>query len=290
MRSILTVLAIMIASVLSSSAQGTPYFVTYDHHMEEVGNLELSTQTTVGLQKHQLPTYWAPLLEMEYGLTGWWSTALYLEGASANHDATVFTGYRLENRWKPLKSEHKINPVLYFEFEDIRGASRIQKEIVGYDGAQEQSIREQHGEREKEIEGKLILSSNVKGWNISENLIFEKNLTAFDEPTEFGYSVGVFRSLATLASGKRCTFCRENFTGGVEMYGGLGDWDRFGIKDTSQYIAPVLAWQIGDAQQLKVSPGFGISSNSQRMLLRFGYTYEIHGFGSMVSQMFGGKR
>ena len=289
MRSFLAVLALLVASVVSSAAQGTPYFTTYDHTMEEPGNLELSTQTVIGLQKHDLPTYWAPLVEMEYGLTGWWSTALYLEGASANHDATVFTGYRLENRWKPLKSEHRINPVLYFEFEDIRGASRIQKEIVGFDGAQDERIRDQHGEREREIEGKLILSSNAKGWNIAENLIFEKNLSAFDEPTEFGYSFGVSRPLAMLASGKDCKFCRENFTAGVEMYGGFGDWDNFSLRDAAHYVAPVLAWQLGNSQQLKVSPGFGISSASQRMLLRFGYTYEIHGFGRMVSQMFGGK-
>ena len=288
MRSFLAVTVLLLCAVASSFAQGTPYFVTYDHHMEEPGNLEISTQTNIGFQKHDLPTYWAPLGELEYGLTGWWSTSLYLEGASANHDATVFTGYRLENRWKPLQGEHKINPILYFEYEDIRGASRIQKEVVGFDGAQDESIREGHAEKEKEIEGKLIFSSNVKGWNIAENFIFEKNLT-FDEATEFGYSVGAFRSLASMASGKKCSFCRENFTAGVEMYGGLGDWNDFTAKGTANYVAPVLAWNIGNVHQFKVSPGFGVTEASQRVLLRFGYTYEIHGFGHMVSQMFGKK-
>lgn len=290
MRSLFAVLLLITVFALSSPAQSKPYFVTYDHGMEEPGNLEIANETTVGVQKHGLPNYWAPLVELEYGLTGWWSTALYLEGASATHDASVFTGYRLENRWKPFAGEHKINPVLYFEFENIRGASRIQKEIVGYDGAQEESIREQHGEREKEIEGKFIFSSNVKGWNIAENFIFEKNLTEFDNPTEFGYAVGVSRPLSSLASGKQCTFCRENLTAGVEFYGGLGDWDRFGLKDTSHYLAPALSWQVGNSQVLRISPGFGLTPTSQRMLLRVGYTYEINGFGQKVSQLFGGKR
>ncbi len=289
MRSFIAILVLLASAVLSSPAQSNPYFVTYGHGMEEPGNLEITTQTTIGVQKHDLPNYWAPLLEMEYGLTGWWTTSLYLEGASAPHDATVFTGYRLENRWKPFSGEHKINPVLYFEFENIRGASRIQKEIVGYDGAQDEAIRDQHGEHEKEIEGKLIFSSNAKGWNIAENFIFEKNLTEFDEPTEFGYAFGVSRPLSSLASGKKCTLCRENFTAGVELYGGLGDWDRFGLKDTSHYLAPALSWQLSDSQVLRISPGFGLTASSQRMLLRVGYTYEIHGFGQKVSQLFGGK-
>src|SRR5262249_55484716 len=58
-------------------------------------------------------------------------------------------------------------------------------------------------------------------WNVSENVILEKNLFN-DEGTEFGYSVGVSRPIGTLASGTTCHFCAENFVVGVEAYGGLG--------------------------------------------------------------------
>ena len=283
-------LAVFFCSVLfaiPAADQYRPYFVTYDHQMEEPGNLEITTQSTVGIQKHDLPTYWAPLVELEYGATGWWSTSLYLEGASQPHDATVFTGFRLENRFKPLKSEHRINPVLYFEFENINEATRIQKEVVGHAELSDESLSSLRGEKARELEGKLILSSNAKGWNIAENFIVEKNLTA-DEGVEFGYALGVYHPLATIVSGTPCRLCRENFNAGLELYGGLGSTEQFGFSDTAHYIAPAIAWRVSENSTVRFSPGFGLTANSARTLLRFSYTYEIPGFGHAVRNMFRG--
>jgi len=283
------ILCSLVVLSLPAVAQYSPYFVTYDHHMEEPGNLEITTQSTVGIQKHDLPTYWAPLIELEYGATGWWSTSLYLEGAGAANDATVFTGYRLENRFKPLKRDHWINPVLYFEFENINEASRIQKEVVGHAEPSSETLSSLRGEKARELEGKLILSSNAKGWNIAENFIVEKNLTEA-EGVEFGYALGVYRPLATLASGTSCRFCRENFTAGLELYGGLGSTEQFGFTDTAHYIAPTIAWRTSENSTIRFSPGFGLTTNSARSLLRCSYTYEISGFGHTVRNMFrGGK-
>lgn len=287
MKSFFTVIFCFATFSLPAAAQYSPYFVTYDHHMEEPGNLEITAQTTVGIQKHDLPTYWAPLAELEYGATGWWSTSLYLEGAAQPHDATVFTGFRLENRFKLLKTEHRINPVLYFEFENINEASRIQKEVVGHAELSDEPLRDLRGEKARELEGKLILSSNAKGWNIAENFIVEKNLTE-DEGVEFGYALGIYRPLATIASGTPCRFCRENFNAGLELYGGLGSTEQFGFSDTAHYIAPAIAWRVTENSTLRFSPGFGLTSNSARSLLRFSYTYEIPGFGHAVRNMFRG--
>jgi hypothetical protein len=257
--------------------------------MEEPGNLEITSQATVGVQKHDLPNYWAPLVELEYGPTGWWSTSLYLEGASQPGDATIFTGFRLENRFRPLKSEHRINPVLYFEFENINEASRIQKEVVGHAELSDEPLSRLRGEKARELEGKLILSSTAKGWNIAENLIVEKNLTEA-EGFEFGYALGVYRPLATIASGNPCRFCRENFNAGIELYGGLGSTEQFGFSDTAHYIAPAIAWRVSENSTIRFSSGFGLTTNSARSLLRFSYTYEIPGFGNAVRNMFrGGK-
>ena len=281
-------LVILMLAALPLVAQQNPYFVTYDHHMEEQGNLEISTQSTLGFQKQNLNNYLGQVMELEYGVKGWWSSSLYLEGASASNDAAVFTGFRLENRFKPLKSDHWINPVLYFEFENINEASRIQKEIVGHSELSDETLSSLRGEKARELEAKLILSSNVKNWNISENFIVEKNLTE-DEGYEFGYALGVYRPLTTLASGKECSFCRENFQAGLELYGGLGSTETFGFKDTAHYIAPGLVWNINGSNAIKISPSFGLTPTSNRMLLRIGYTYEIHGFGQKVARMFGGK-
>lgn len=287
-RFLLAVFALSLLVALPAAAQNSPYFVTYDHHMEEPGNLEITHQSTVGLQKQNLPTYWAPLAEFEYGVTGWWSSSMYLEAASQAHDATVFTGFRLENRFKPLKTEHKINPILYFEFENINEASRIKKEIVGHAETSDEKLRDLRAEKARELEGKLILSSNAKGWNIAENFIVEKNLTEA-EGVEFGYALGVYRPLASMASGKDCHFCRENFTAGLELYGGLGSTEKFGFDETAHYLAPTLAWKVTDNTTLRVSPGFGLTRDSDRALLRFGYTYEITGFGQKMARMFRGR-
>jgi hypothetical protein len=255
-------------------AQEPAYFVTYTHYLEEPGNLEIAVASTTGFPKDGHAAYAAPWLELEYGLTGWWTAELYLEGVTTRHDGSGFTGWRWENRFRPLKGEHRMNPVLYAEYESINEASRIQKEIVGSGPLAFEPIAGLRQTHVHELEGKLILSSVARGWNVSENFIVEKNLSA-DEGFEFGYSVGVSRSLGGLATGTTCHFCRENFVAGVEAYGGLGTTKTSGLNDTRQYIAPLLGWHVTDRTMLKVSTGFGVTSASDRYLLRVGYAYEL---------------
>lgn len=282
-------LALVLLAALPAAAQQSPYFVTYDDHMEEPGNLEISLLSTTGIRGRGQPAYFAPYTEIEYGVKAWWTAELYLEGQSTAGDKTIFTGWRLENRWRPLARQHRINPVLYFEYENLNEGSRIKKEIVGHAAPATESNAELRREHAHELEAKLILSSQVKGWNLSENFIVEKNLSE-DEGFEFGYALGIARPLASLASSKNCRFCRENFVAGLELYGGLGDSRNFGLKQTAHYLAPALSWQVSDSNTLRISPAFGLTANSQPVLLRFGYSYEIHGFGEKVAALFGRKR
>ena len=122
--------------------------------------------------------------------------------------------------------EHWINPVLYAEFEDT-SADKTLREVVGHDGNDDMLVPNgiARMDKEREMELKLILGSNVRGWNISENFITEKNLQNGD-PWEFGYALGVSRPLKLAASAQECTFCAEKFQAGAEMYGGLGDHER----------------------------------------------------------------
>lgn len=270
------------------NAQESPYFVTYDHHLEEPGNLEIETSSTMGVPRSGQRFYIAPYIELEYGVTGRWTSELYLEGQSTAGDSAVFTGWRFENRFRPLKGEHWINPVLYLEYEGINEASRIQKEIVGNApgfGEPNSELSQTHAH---ELETKLIFSSNVHDWNLAENFIVEKNLSA-EEGFEFGYTLGIYRPLATLASGANCRFCRENFSAGLELYGGLGSTNGFGLHDTAHYLAPVIAWQISDNASLHFSPAIGLTHDSNPVLLRFGYSYEIRGFRTKLTRLFGSK-
>src|SRR5262245_52893704 len=266
---------LVLLSATTVLAQERAYFVTYDHYLEEKGNLEVAVMNTTGLAKHSEPSYHAPWLELEYGVTGWWTTELYLEGVTTRQAGNGFTGWRWENRFRPLKSEHAINPIIYLEYEAINEASRIQKEIVGRGALSfEEGLPHLLGEHERELEAKLILSSAVSGWNVSENIVLEKNLTA-DEGLELGYAVGVSRSLGGLARGTACRLCRENFVAGVEAYGGLGSTEERGLHETRHYLAPVIAWRVTPESVLKFSVGFGLTEASDRALFRVGYSFEL---------------
>jgi hypothetical protein len=282
-------LMVLLALIPALHGQEAPYFVTYDHHLEEPGNLEVETSTTMGVPRDGQHFYFAPYAEFEYGVTGRWTSELYLEGQSTSGDSAVFTGWRLENRFRPLAREHWINPVLYLEYEGINEATRIQKEVVGNVpdfGERNSELSQTHAH---ELETKLILSSTVRDWNLAENFIVEKNLSQ-DEGLEFGYALGVSRPLATLASGGNCRFCRENFNVGAELYGGLGSTRGFGLHDTAHYLAPVVVWQVSDNVSVRFSPAIGLTHESNSVLLRFGYSYEFRGFGGKVAKLFGGKR
>jgi hypothetical protein len=266
------VFILILAGALAASAQEN-YFVTYTHQMEEPGNLEVGLKSASGWPKAG-NSFVGSSLEFEYGMKTWWTTELYLDGqATAGANAT-FSGFRWENRFRPLLTEHWINPVLYAEFEDINGSNRSLLEIVGHDGLADTIERPERAEKERELELKLILSSNTRGWNFAENFIAEKNFAA-GEPWEFGYAVGASRALSLKASPNPCTFCRENFALGAEMYGGLGDTDGFGLSNTSHYLAPTVTWNVPAGPTFRISPGFGLNGNSNGFLLRLGMTYEF---------------
>src|SRR5262249_61520141 len=111
-----------------------------------------------------------------------------------------------------------------------------------------------------------------------------------NEPCELASAWGVSAPLALKASAQRCSFCRENFVAGMEMFGGLGDRYRFGLQETSHYLAPVLAWNHPKVFTFRVSPGFGLNDNSHRFLLRWGISREFSGFGGAVRRLLGGHR
>src|SRR6266403_102658 len=106
-----------------------PFLVTYTHQMEEPGNLEIATKSVTGKPAGG-NRFLSVSTELEYGLQGWWTTELYLDGQTTGGQSTLFTGFRWENRVRLLPREHWINPVLYVEFESINGADKNLLEVV----------------------------------------------------------------------------------------------------------------------------------------------------------------
>jgi hypothetical protein len=255
-------------------AQERPSFVTYNHHMEEPRSLEVGLNSVAGTQRGG-GSFLGSWLELEYGLNGWWTTEVYLEGQGTRGQGSAFTGFRWENRWRPRMLEHRVNPVLYLEYASITGADKTLREIVGHDveASNAEPLELTRHEHEHELEAKLILSSNVGSWNVAHNLIAEKNLSG--GPWEFGYALAMSRPFGLAAKPGPCRFCAENFAGGVEIYGGLGDTGSFGLRETSHYLAPFVAWSLPGGTTLRLSPALGLNRNSHRFLLRLGISREM---------------
>ncbi|HEX8712698.1 MAG TPA: hypothetical protein VF730_12550 [Terracidiphilus sp.] len=264
----------------TAHAQEPPYFVTYSDALEEPGNLEIEMKGLTASPK-DAGAFFSPTVEFEYGATAWWTTEAYIEGQKTANDSTLFTGFRWENRFRVLAEQHWLNPVLYVEYEDTNGADKTLLEVVGNDGAADLqgTNAEARPEIAREMEGKLILSSYAAGWNFSENFIAEKNLS--NEPWEFGYALGASRPLSLTAPAQECVFCRQNFTAGAELYGGLGTTHSFGLNDTSHYAGPVVNWALPHGTTLGFSPQFGLNGNSVGALWRFNVSYEIQQFRNL---------
>jgi hypothetical protein len=276
---VMVVAFIVCISVRTAHAQQEPpYFVTYSSVLEEPGNLEIENQNIAASPKNA-NAFFAPTIEFEYGVTAWWTSEFYLQGQTTRNDSTVFTGFRIENRFRPLPREYWINPVLYTEYEDVNKADKSFLEITGNDSIATLQVpnAKLRKEVERSFEGKLILSSNVKGWNISENIIGEKALNE-NEPWEFGYALGAARPLALVGGAKSCVICRQNIDAGAELFGGLGTRYTFGLKQTQQYFGPTLALNIPQGWTFKFSPELGLNDNSAAVLWRFGASYEIQQF------------
>ena len=282
-------LALCLPILISATgrAQDKPYFVAYSHDLEEPGNLEIETKTALA-RPESGSRYGATAMELEYGTRSWWTTELYLDGQATGGDSTLYTGWRLENRLRPLMREHVINPVLYIEYENTSGADKTILEVVGHDGQADlaPSNGELRREHQHEAELKLILSSNLKAWNISENFISEKNLG--HAPWEFGYAVAVARPLRSAASGRECTFCAEKFIAGAEAYGGLGDTFALTLRYTSHYLAPTVGWQLPKGVRLSFSPGFGLTDGSLARVYRVGLAFEFEQVGGWFHHSPGG--
>jgi hypothetical protein len=85
-------------------SQESPYIVTYDHYLEEPGSLDVEYFSTFGTQRggNDFHAFWG---EFEYGATAWWTTEVYLDGQTTFDDSTIFTGFRLENRFRLLQRD-----------------------------------------------------------------------------------------------------------------------------------------------------------------------------------------
>src|SRR5437879_7072620 len=84
----LSLLVLVTAISLEAQAQERPFFVTYNHQMEEPDSLEIAVNPILGTQRGG-GAFLASWVELGYGLKGWWTTEFYLDSQGTRNDSTV---------------------------------------------------------------------------------------------------------------------------------------------------------------------------------------------------------
>jgi hypothetical protein len=282
----LAVALLIVIIVRPGAAQEAPYFITEHHHLPEAGALGLANYSVAGIPK-QGHGFLGSDMEFEYRAIKWWATTLELHGQSTLGESTIFTGYAWSNKFKLAPAgQFFVNPVLVVTWEDASAADKSVAEIEGHSSLEDFATPNgvARRDREHEIETRLILSRDHRGWNFAGNVLTAKNLSG--EPWQFGYSLGVSRPLSTAKSDKSCSACRRAFSAGMEFYGGLGDSDQFGLDRTSHYLGPALSWELTSGVAFKVAPNFGLTRESQRAFIHFAVIYDIPDFNKRVREWF----
>jgi hypothetical protein len=276
------------AALLPSSAWAGngANFVLYNQHTEEQGETEIKLFSDFSDGGKGEEGYSAQLLEIEHGVTDYWTTALYFEGVKINGEDYEFGGFRFENRVRLFDYGHFLNPVLYVEYEYLKPAHRYIRAVTGRTDEDE---GEEEGEEkaEHEIESRLILGHDFsKRVNVAFDWINETNLES--GKWEFGYATGLNLTLYEAEDGeaghegggfhsKRWDV--EELILGIEFYGGLGD-SVLGLTldpdKTKQYLGVNLRAELKNHIQLGIGGAFGLTGDSENAILRLvaGYEFE----------------
>ena len=268
-------------------------FVLYDHHLAKKGETEINLYNDVSNIGSGEEDYAAQLVEFEHGVTGYWTTAFYLEGDHVDGEEYEFGGWRFENRLRLFEEATILNPVLYAEYEDVRSAHRYLLTVAGRtDAAEEEEegeteLREEaEEETERALETRLILGHDFSDrFNVAFNWINETNVKT--GKWEFGYAAGlnyVFYEAGTSEGDKAPDVAPtgdwglEKLTLGVELYGGLGD-SQLGMtldpNNTEQYLGVNLLGEWENHLHFGIGGAFGLTDDSENAILRLTAGYEF---------------
>lgn len=284
-----------LALLLSGSAYAGngANFVLYNHHLAKKSETEINVYNDVSNIGSGEEDYAAQLLEIEHGVTDYWTTSLYLEGVHIDGEEYEFGGWRFENRLRLFEEATILNPVLYAEYEDLRSAHRYLLTVTGRTDAigeveegETDAREEAEEETEHALETRLILGHDFSDrLNVAFNWINEANLSS--GKWEFGYAAGLnYVFYETDKREKTNTqnlvpadgWDLERLTLGVELYGGLGD-SLLGLtidpSKTQQYLGVNLQGEWENHLHVGIGGAFGLTDDSENAILRLTAGYEF---------------
>jgi len=289
------VVGVVLALSLSGGARAGngANFVLYDHHMAKRGETELNLYSDTSSIGSGEEDYSAQLLELEHGVTDYWTTALYFEGTHVDGEEYEFGGWRFENRLRLFDHPTLLNPVLYAEYENLRSAHRYLLTVAGRTDAVEEveeseseAREEAEEETERALETRLILGHDFSDrFNVAFNWVNETNVSS--GKWEFGYALGLNYDLyqtdraeaesANVLSSLNA-WDLEQLTLGLEIYGGLGD-SLLGLTinpgNTQQYLGVNLQAKWDNNVHFGIGGAFGLTDDSENAILRMTAGYEF---------------
>ena len=177
------------------------------------------------------PRYAAQLFEIRRRADRSGEAALYLEGDKINGEDYLFSGWRLESRYRLFEYGAFLNPVLYIEYENLDPNHKYLLEVTGRTDTPEGPETWKH-----EIESKLIVGHDItKKFDVAFNWINETNVDT--GRWEFGYVFGFNYAIVGEAnqeakehehgghehSSNIAGWAIKEVKLGGEIYGGLGD-------------------------------------------------------------------
>ena len=262
----LTGVTLTLASFMTNTAQAQldPYeFEVYPYATLSRGMIEIESDNAVSANGFNQPDkglggvypsqgMWFSGEEITYGLTDRIETAAYVTFAQPSGHGFWWAGdkFRLRGRL--------FDP----------GTLPVD---LGWYAELEWHKTPQFDDADLELELKPIIEKDIGRFSLVLNPVFEKVLYGggHHKGFEFGYRNGAYyRWLRYLSPG-------------VEVYGAIGLIDNSDPLDEQQhYIFPVLWGQLPHGVEYSVGPGFGLTGNSDHVLVKFNLELE-HWLGAI---------
>jgi len=228
--------------------------------------------------------YNAQMLMVERGVTDKWTSEFMVEGQKTPGEPYRATGWRWENRYRLFDYGTFLNPVLYVEWENLKTTTKYLMEVSGRTDSES---AKPGATSEGILETRLILGHDFSDrFNASFNWINETNVST--KKTDYGYALGLNYGLlgaghdteshAHHTPGSPGAISVRELTLGAELYGGLGNSVK-GITASSnvteQYLGLNLVSHLSNGLMLQAGVSKGLTSQSQRGLLRFMVGYDF---------------
>lgn len=268
------VLALVTGFHSAAQAGSGANFVTYNHHTAHKGEVEVKLLTDVA--DGDGSSYLAQLVELEYGVTDRWTTALYFEGAKDDGEDYEYGGFRFENRLRLFEyGTVPFNPVLYVEYEQLEPEHKYIRGVTGRAGDEEEEEEEEG--TEYELETKLLLGEDITDrLDVAFNWINEVNLD--NGHWEFGYAMGLNYVLFENEGAGGHGFALKEAKLGLELFGGLGDAQdglTLDADETKQYAGINLKGEFANGLAAGVGGAFGLTDHADDAILRMMVGYEF---------------